>query len=196
MSPSCEDNVRKGFFEREQFDAVLSHLPEHLTPVVKVACITGWRVTSELLSRQWQHVDFNGGWLRLEPGETKNRKGRNFPFTQRLRTVLAEQRKRTAAVEVATGCAVPWVFHRDGHRIKSFYVLWRKACRETGIPGRLLHDFRRTAVRNFERAGVPRSDAMAMVGHLTESIYRRYAISDEGSLREAAARLDTLFTQE
>lgn len=192
ISLLLEDNVRKGFFERQQFEAVLGHLPEHLKPVVEVAFITGWRVTSEILSRQWQHVDFAGGWLRLEPGETKNRKGRNFPFTECLRAVLTEQRERTAATELATGCRVPWVFHRDGQRIKSFYVSWRKACGETEIPGRLLHDFRRTAVRNLERAGIPRSDAMAMVGHLTESIYRRYAISDESSLRRAAARLDAL----
>ena len=60
-----------------------------------------------------------------------------------------------------------------------------------GRPGRLVHDFRRTAVRNLERAGVPRSSAMAMVGHKTESIYRRYAIVDAGALREAAARIDS-----
>jgi hypothetical protein len=30
---------------------------------------------------------------------------------------------------------------------------------------------------------------MAMVGHLTESIYRRYAIRDEASLTEGAAKL-------
>ena len=51
-------------------------------------------------------------------------------------------------------------------------------------------------MRNLERAGVPRSDAMAMVGHLTESIYRRYAISDEASLRESAAKLDALHDSE
>jgi integrase len=192
ISLLLEDNVRKGFFEREQFDAVLSHLPEYLKPVVEVAYITGWRVTSEILSRQWEHVDFIGGWLRLEPGETKNRKGRNFPFTQRLWVVLEEQRRRTKEVEAEMGCTVPWAFHRGGHRIKSFYVFWRKACAQAGIPGRLLHDFRRTAVRNLERASVPRSDAMAMVGHLTESIYRRYAISDEASLRESASKLDAL----
>jgi hypothetical protein len=41
------------------------------------------------------------------------------------------------------------------------------------------HDFRRTAVRALERAAVSRSAAMAMTGHLTESVYRRYAIADE-----------------
>lgn len=31
---------------------------------------------------------------------------------------------------------------------------------------------------------------MAMVGHKTEAIYRRYAIVDAGALREAAAKID------
>ena len=57
-------------------------------------------------------------------------------------------------------------------------------------PGRLLHDMRRSAFRNLERDGVPRSAAMAMVGHRTEAIYRRYAIVDAGLLRDAAARID------
>ena len=51
-----------------------------------------------------------------------------------------------------------------------------------------LHDFRRTAVRKLERDGVSRSAAMAMVGHKTEAIYRRYAIVDAGALRDAAAK--------
>ncbi len=31
---------------------------------------------------------------------------------------------------------------------------------------------------------------MAMVGHKTEAIYRRYAIVDAGALRDAATRID------
>ena len=64
------------------------------------------------------------------------------------------------------------------------------ACRAAGYPGRLLHDLRRSAVRNLELDGVPRSAAMAMVGHKTESIYRRYAIVDSGVLRDAATKID------
>jgi integrase len=68
------------FFEREQLEAVLRHLPEYFRPVAIVAFLTGWRARSELLTRRWRHVDFEHGWLRLEPGETKNGQGRTFPF--------------------------------------------------------------------------------------------------------------------
>jgi hypothetical protein len=37
-------------------------------------------------------------------------------------------------------------------------------------------------VRNLERAGVPRSTAKAIVGHTTESIYRRDANVNEAML--------------
>ncbi len=47
-------------------------------------------------------------------------------------------------------------------------------------------------MRNLERAGVPRSVAMAMVGHKTESVYRRYAIVDAAMLKEGAAKLALL----
>ncbi len=44
-------------------------------------------------------------------------------------------------------------------------------------------------MRNLERAGVPRSVAMQMVGHKTEAIYRRYAIVSDADLRAAADKL-------
>ena len=47
-----EDNVRKGFFEWDQVEAVLRHLPEDLKSVVEVSYITGGRVHSEILTRQ------------------------------------------------------------------------------------------------------------------------------------------------
>jgi integrase len=84
---------------------------------------------------------------------------------------------------------LPWVFHRNGKPIKDYYGAWDEACRLAGLPDRIAHDLRRTAVRNLERAGVPRSASMKMTGHKTESVYRRYAIVDEAMLREGAEKL-------
>lgn len=187
-----EATARAGFFEPAEFNAVEARLPAEVKPVARVAYITGWRVASEILTRQWKHVDFGAGFLRLDPGETKNGKGRMFPFTPELRAALEEQRKRTTAIEQATGQLIPWTFHRNGQPIRAFRRSWAKACAGAGVPGRIPHDLRRTAVRNLERAGVPRSTAMALVGHETESIYRRYAINDETMLKEGIERLARL----
>ena len=176
---------------------------------METAYITGWRIHDEILTRHKHHADLKGrGWLRLDPNESKNDDGRNFPFTVRLREIIEQQLERTRALERATGCIIPWLFHRNGNPIKSFRRSWITACVKAGlgteiraangklikkIGNRIPHDFRRTAVRNLERAGVSRSDAMKMVSHKTESIYRRYAIADERSMRESASKLDQFY---
>jgi hypothetical protein len=53
----------------------------------------------------------------------------------------------------------------------------------------MVHDLRRSAVRNLERAGISRSVAMKLTGHKTESVYRRYAIVAETDLMEAGPKL-------
>ena len=192
------DNARKGFFEPEQHRAVLRNLPDYLRPFAQAAYITGWR-KSELLSREWRHVDLDAGWLRLDPGESKTSEARMFPLDElpELRALLLKQREWVRKLERALGRVIPQVFvHPDGTPIKNFRYSWQKACRLAGVPGRLVHDFRRTAVRNLERAGVPRSAAMAVTGHKTETVYRRYAIVDEGMMREAGKKLALLHASE
>src|SRR5208282_4547640 len=94
-----ENNRRKGFFEIDEYHAVLEHLLEELKPVIQTAYVTGWRITSEILTRQKHHVNLEAGWLRLEPGETKNGEGRNFPLTPDLVEVLKEQLEQTRGLE-------------------------------------------------------------------------------------------------
>jgi integrase len=77
-----------------------------------------------------------------------------------------------------------------GKPVKVLRKSWWLASEAAGYPGRLFHDFRRSAVRTLEGVGRAALDAMAMVGHRTESVYRRYAIVDEAMHREAAAQLD------
>ena len=193
-----ESIARSGFFEQDQMEAVVRHLPEELRPAVRFAYITGWRMKSEVFPLEWRRVDFTTGEVRLDPGTAKNGEARTFVMTTELRTLLEEQDKRRRE----TGQIVRWVFFRmvaKGRRgpkspkpITSITKAWKNACLLAGCPGRIPHDFRRTAVRNLDRAGVPRSVAMRMVGHKTESIYERYRIVDNQDLRDAAARLDAV----
>ena len=97
------------------------------------------------------------------------------------------------------GRIIPFVFpHAEGrHRgqeRQGFRKAWRKACAAAGVPGRIPHDFRRTAVRNLERAGVARSVAMKITGHKTETVYRRYAIVSDADLQEATRKLTGTFS--
>jgi integrase len=169
-------------------------LPEHYHAVVETAYVTGWRMADELFTRQRHHVDLKAGWLRLDGGvgETKNNEGRMFPLTPRLREVLEKQIEKTEALQRTTGQIIPWLFHRKGKPIKGFRKAWLTACKRAGVPGKIPHDFRRTAVRNLARSGVDRSAAMKMVGHKTESVYRRYSIVDESMLKDAAEKLARL----
>jgi integrase len=83
---------------------------------------------------------------------------------------------------------------RRAARIVDFRKAWVTACDKAGVAGWLRHDLRRTAVRNLERAGVPRSHATKVTGHRTESVYNRYAIVSDTDLRDATARLAGITT--
>jgi site-specific recombinase XerD len=136
ISLLTEHNVRKGFFELDQFREILKHLPTEYRALFEVAYITGWRIKSELLTRQWRHVEFEGeGWLRLEPGEAKDETaGREFQFTTWMREVLERQRKVVSQIERGKAFVIPWVFCRpDSTEIRDYYTAWRAACKAAGI---------------------------------------------------------------
>ncbi len=184
-----ERNTRRGFLEADQIAAICTALPEEIRPIVKFAYATGWRTASEVLPLEWRNIDWGGRCVRLDAHTTKNGEARSFPFTTDIETILKGQLAEHERLKTA-GTICPFVFQRNGERIMTFRTAWKNACKAAGCPGKLIHDMRRSAVRTFERAGVPRSVAMSIVGHKTESIYRRYAIVDEAMQREAAARLD------
>lgn len=176
-------NARQGFFELEDFESVLEHLPAVYHPVAKFGYLTGWRIRSEVLPLNWRQVDFAAGTVRLEPGTTKNAEGRVFPFD--ALPALAELLQALHAASQG-----PRLFHESGRPIgyRAFLDAWNAACDAAEVR-RIPHDLRRTAVRNLERAGVARSVAMQLTGHKTEAVYRRYAIVAEQDLRDGVAKL-------
>ncbi len=197
--PTLKENPpRAGFFDEVQFEAVRRHLPEELRGVVTFAFITGWRIRSEVLSLTWRQVDFKAGTVRLDPGRTKTGEARVFPFTAELRQLLEAQREAVRAVERRLGKVIPhvwcWMESRrsrvPGAKILDFRGSWKAACRASGLPGRVPHDFRRSAIRNMVQRGVPERVAMMLAGHKTRTVFDRYAIVSHADLTAAVGKLD------
>ncbi len=116
-------NARSGFFEDGDFAALLVELPDYLRPAIRFARMTGWR-KSEVLGLTWDQVDWEGTVMRLSATQTKGGDARVFPFglAPGLKELLEEQWKRRDGL---------FVFHREGHPIKSFRTpgSWRAAAR-------------------------------------------------------------------
>ena len=178
------DNARQGFFEEEDLQAILPHLSAHARNLVEFLYLTGWR-SGEAFRLTWADVDWKHQTVLLR--DSKNREPRIFPFKYhaRLEKVLRRQRDEVSRWELKHGCICPSVFHWKGQPIRKLRRSWRSACKRAGLHGRLLHDFRRTAVRNLIRAGVQQAISMKITGHKTDSIFRRYLIVDEELLAQA-----------
>jgi integrase len=176
-----EDNVRTGFLEHDQYVRLLAELPEHLQPVLVMAYWTGCR-KGEILGLRWSQVDFLRRQITLQARETKNREARRIPIGRELYRILQALHARRGRSEFG--------FTKDGEPIKYVYHYWRQAAERAGLPGLLLHDCRRSAVRNLVRAGVSDKIARAISGHKTRSVFDRYNIVDERDQGDAIAKLE------
>ena len=180
-----EDNARKGFITPDQYRKLLDSMPSYLRPLLVVGYHVGNR-RSELTQLKWDdvHLDDKNPHFILWAGTTKNKEGRTIPIYGDMITAFhelqAERRKWPT---------MPYVFHRNGRRIYTWYKAWKSACEDAGLGGLLFHDLRRSAVRNLTRAGVPKVVAKKITGHKTDSVFDRYDIVDESDLADAAERM-------
>ncbi len=191
----AEDNVRQGFFEREQFEAVRNRLAPMYQGVVTLAYYTGWRVNSEILHARVAPGRPRG---RHHPAGTRHDEEPRGPDVHLCRRSM----RSCAVIDVLwarhqtlerEGTITPLVFcRRRGQAVKTFWKRWKTASEAAGCPGRIPHDFRRTAVRNLNRAGIPETVAMKITGHKTRSVFDRYDITSEEDLAEATRKLRAL----
>ena len=159
------------------------NLPEYLKDPVTFLYFSGSRL-SEMKALEWRDVDLAGKVVRLRPEISKNKDGRLLPLKGELLQVVerAKDGRRPDCLRV---------FHLNGQPVGDFRKAWKNACQATGLNGIIIHDLRRTAVRNMVRAGIPERVAMSLSGHKTRSIFDRYNIVSEADLAQATEQLQS-----
>jgi integrase len=124
-----------------------------------------------------------GGTIRLEDARSKGGKPRVFPFglAPSLKALLEKRWAQRNGL---------YVFHRGGQPlgIGAVRSAWKRACKRAGLVGRLVHDLRRSAARDFRRAGVSEGEIMRLCSWETRSMFDRYNIIDEADLAAAVAK--------
>jgi integrase len=178
-----ENPPRKGFVDDAQYRNLCEHATETwLRALLAVAYTFGFR-KGELLALRVNQIDLLEYKITLDPGTTKNGDGRIVKMTDEVHGLLVPCVRGKNPDEFV----LTW---EGGKPVRDFRDRWDKLTKAAKLDGLLLHDLRRSAVRNLIRAGVPERVAMTISGHKTRAIFDRYNIVSETDLAEAAKKIE------
>jgi integrase len=223
---SEKGNERKGFFENTEFRAVVENLPEELQDFARCAYLTGWRkgeirslrwedVDGDVIRLRAENAKNGKARSVAIEGElaevierrraARQVKKDNSPVVlsalifHRNGEPVGDFRKAWATACVMAGLGKLVCPECKGavdanYKCAKCSREWNRD--ELTYVGRIFHDFRRTAVRDMVRAGVPETVAMSISGHKTRSMFDRYNISNERDQREALRATETYRQQQ
>lgn len=132
--------------------------------------------------------------IRLEDEQTKSDEARTVPLPSVLAEILSKVEDKHGRVFDDTNLRVEW----------------EKACASVGLgtrtkvepktedgftwykyKGLIVHELRRSAVRNLRQAGVSESVIMRISGHKTAEVFRRYNIVSTDDVTAAMPLVET-----
>lgn len=183
-----EDNVRQGMLDKADYKRMRdAFIADHARLFFVIAYHVGMR-SGEILRLRWDQVDLDKKLIRLEIKQTKGKAARVAPIYGEMIGYLDLAKQSRSA-----GC--DRVIQFEGKPVHSIKRSWATACRVANI-GLIPHDMRRTAVTNMIAAGIPAEEVMQIVGHKTNSMLRRYMISNEGMAIRAGQKLEAWAQQQ
>lgn len=186
-----EPPPRKGFLELEEFNELLTLLPTHLQPLILLLYYCGLRV-DEARQIEWSQVSRDLKLIRLEEEQTKTEEARTIPLPPQLVGMLRPVEPKEGRVFDATNLRVEWQKACDACGLGKRTLVEaadEKSYQWYSYKGLLVHDLRRSAVRNLINAGVPEKVAMQISGHKTRAVFDRYHIVSTEDVTKAMQRL-------
>jgi integrase len=143
-------------------------LNPHLYPIVSLALLTGMRF-GEIVGLRWEDIDPVNKIITLE--KTKNGERRMLPLTDAVRTVLAVCRQ----TDIATGLVFKPTSTTNRSGVVDIRNAFMKALKAAQILNFRFHDLRHAAASYLAMNGATQGELMAILGHKTPTMTRRYA---------------------
>jgi integrase len=213
-----ESKPRQGTLPQQKYAELLAGLPGYLRIVVAIGYATGMRL-GEVLGLLWENIVWMDRVIRLEDSKNGEAREIPFSgeletmlreqYTRRQDGCdrvcfridalgharhIGDFRKvwRRVCVKIGLGKWEP-VTDKVGNAV--YDPRRGDRLRSTPKPkriynGLIFHDLRRSFISAGEHAGAPRHEVMMISGHKTESVYKRYAISNREQRRSALAQID------
>ncbi len=181
-------SARKGFLERQKFEELVALLPTHLRPLVLFLYWCGVRL-GEAQQIEWPQVNLIDRTIRLEEEQTKNAEPRYVPLPSVLADILSEVEPKTGRVFDSTNLRKEWQKCCAVCGLGRIIKVENKP-HEQKYTGLIVHDLRRSAVRNLVQARVAETIAMRISGHRTRSVFDRYAIASGADLVKAMRKVE------
>ena len=194
VNPACKvsmpnpQNERDRILSEDEWKRLYDEAAPHLKPILLVAYRLGMRY-SEIVNLTWDRVDRERGLITLRAIDTKTKQLRQVPMTADVLAVLKDLHK-------VRYLGQDRVFLRDGESVTSVKTAFENAKDRAGIANFRFHDMRHCAATALRRAGVDNTTAMAIIGHKSPQMWRRYNTIDATDLRAAASKVNTLITLE
>jgi integrase len=167
-----ENNVRMRILTGDEFDRLIDNCAPHIQPIVLIAYYTGMR-RSEIVYLEWSEVDLKKGFIRLPAERTKTNVDRIIPLHPHIKKLF---------LSLPRGLHTDRVFLFKGAPLDEFKTAFRAACRRAEIENFTFHDLRHVALNNLRLAGNDYFRIMAVSGHKTMAVFKRYNLVTEEEL--------------
>jgi len=167
-----ENNVRMRILTQEEFDNLLGKCSLHIQGPVMVGYYMGLRL-SEVINLAWTEIDLKKGFIRLAAKRTKTDSARIIPIHPKVKAMLET---------LPRGLHTDRVFLFDGKPFNEFRRSWKTALKNAGITDFTFHDTRHCALNNLRKAGNDFFQIMALSGHKTMAVFKRYNLVSEEEL--------------
>ena len=172
-----EDNVRQKVLSHEDFENLILELTSPLREMFIVGFYLCMR-QGEIIKLSWSSVDLDSGFIRLVGENTKNKHSRNIPIHPFVLECFKNIEKKQG---------VDRVFLSNGKPIKTYHGKfqreWKRAVEKIGLEDFHFHDSRHCSINNLRLAQNDYFRIMAISGHKTISVFKRYNYVTEDELR-------------